>query len=68
MLLGDALEQLTQKLDAGGASKEDRSTMWLNAAIVVARSILTVRAVTLIQTIQHDAAEPLSSKTFFSHC
>ena len=53
MLLEDAVEQLQQKLDAQGASKEDRATMWLNAAILVARSMLTVRAVMSCQTSQH---------------
>ena len=44
MLLENAIKQLQQELDACGVSKEDRATMWLNAAILVARSVLTVSA------------------------
>lgn len=42
MLLDEAVQQLQQKLDDRGASKEDRAPMWLNAAVVTAKSILTV--------------------------
>ena len=52
MLLNDAVKQLEQKLDARCASKEDRAAMWLKAAIVVARSILTVRAAMSYQAVQ----------------
>lgn len=61
MSLEGAVKQLEQKLDAGAASKEDRAAMWLKAAIVVGRSILTVRGLSCstrpyLRSVAHIAA------------